>query len=270
MPIKVNCGSCSAKFKAKDELAGRRVKCPKCQNPVVIEAAAAAVPAPAPVRSAAKAAARNPLLDILDEEEVRSRARGPMCDNCGSEVKRGMVICIDCGFNLETGALLETEADEDIESTAGMSGTEQMMRKAERDLEEASGAGVDDDFGDGAESYLIALVAGFFGIIMLCLALAVVFFMETLTLFMSPAGISLIASVLLYLGMAAWISIVAFSAAQGHGIACLVSLGLYCPVFGFMTGKTLLLPAICMLVAAVMLLATGIYVGFNGIAPVPL
>lgn len=268
MPIKVKCGSCSAKFKAKDELAGRRVKCPKCQNPVVIEAAVAA---PAPVRRATpKPAAHNPLLDILDEEEVRSRVRGPMCDNCGAEVKRGMVICIDCGYNLETGDQLETEADEDIESNANMSGTEQMMRKAERDLEEATDAGADGDFGDGAESYLIALVAGFFGVIMLSMALGVVFFMETLTLFMSPAGISLIASILLYMGMAAWISIVAFSAAQGHGIACLVSLGLYCPIFGFMTGKTLLLPAICMLVSAVMLLATGIYVSYNGIAPVPI
>ena len=75
MPIKVKCGSCSTRFKAKDELAGRRVKCPKCQKPVVIEAAA-----PVPVASAPKAAAHNPLLDILDEEDVRSRVRGPMCD----------------------------------------------------------------------------------------------------------------------------------------------------------------------------------------------
>jgi len=265
MPIKVKCGSCSAQFKAKDELAGRRVKCPKCQNPVVIQAAAPARVASAPK---AKAAAHNPLLDILDEEDVRSRVRGLTCDNCGSEVKRGMVICIDCGFNLETGDQLETEADEDIESNAGMTGTEQMMRKAERDLEDAADSGGDGDFGDGAESYLIALVAGFFGIIVLCLGLAVVLFMEQLTTLMSPAGISLIASILLYMGMAAWISIVAFSAAQGHGIACLVSLGLYCPIFGFMTGKTLLLPAVCMLVSTVMLLATGIYVGYNGFAPV--
>ena len=263
MPIKVKCGSCSARFKAKDELAGRRVKCPKCQKPVVIQAAA-----PVAVPSAPKAAAHNPLLDILDEEDVRSRVRGLMCDNCGSEVKRGMVICIDCGFNLETGDQLETEADEDIESYANMTGTEQMMRKAERDLEETGGeSGADGDFGDGAESYLIALVAGFFGIIMLCMGLAVVFFMDQLTTLMSPAGISLIASILLYIGMAAWLSIVAFSASQGHGVACLVSLGLYCPIFGFMNGKTLMLPAICMLVSAVMMLATGIYVGYNGFLP---
>ena len=262
MPIKVKCGSCSAQFKAKDELAGRRVKCPQCQNPVVIAAP------PAPVSTAPKRAA-NPLLDILDEEDVQARVRGPMCDNCGSEVKRGMVICIDCGFNLETGDQLETDADEDIETSANMSGAEQMMRKAERDLDEGPDTAGDGDFGDGAESYLIAIVAGFFGVIMLAIALAVVFFMEQLTTLMSPAGISLIASVLMYLGMVLWISIVAFSASQVHGIVCLVSLGLYCPVFGFMNGKTLLLPTICLLVSVLMLIATGIYVSYNGIAPVP-
>ena len=259
MPIKVKCGNCSAQFKAKEELAGRRVKCPKCQNPVTIKAPTAAA------RQAPKRAG-NPLLDILDEEDVRSRASGPICDNCGSEVKRGAVICIDCGFNLETGDRLETEASEDVENNAGMSGTEQMMRKAKRDLEESEDQGGDGDFGDGAESYVIAMVAGFFGIIMLGMALAVVFFMEQLVTLTNPAVISLIASVFLYIGMAVWISIVAFSAESKHGIACVVSLGLYCPIFGFMTGKTLVLPAICMIVSAVMLLATGIYVSINGFA----
>ena len=266
MPIKVKCGNCSAQFKAKDELAGRRVKCPKCQNPVVIAAAAAVAASSKP--SAPKRS--NPLLDILDEEDVRSRASGPICDNCGSEVTRGTVICIDCGFNLETGDRLETEASEDIENSAGMSGTAQMMRKAQRELEESEDTGADGDFGDGADSYLIAVVAGFFGVIMLVMALAVVFFMEQLTTLMSPAGISLIASILLYIGMATWISIVAFSAQSGHGIACVATLGLYCPIFGFMTGKTLLLPAICMIVSTVMLIATSIYVSYNGIAPVPI
>ena len=263
MPIKVKCGSCSAQFKAKEELAGRRVKCPKCQNPVVIAAAAAPTPAArAPKRGA------NPLLDILDEEDVRSRTSGPICDNCGSEVKHGAVICIDCGFNLETGDRLETDASEDIENNAGMSGTDQIMRKAQRELEEGEDSGADGDFGDGAESYLIAAVAGFFGLIMLAMALSVVFFMETLTTLMSPAGISLIASVLMYLGMMAWISVVAFSSSQTHGIACLASLGIYCPIFGFMNGKTLLLPTICMLVSVVMLFATGLYVYYNGVAPI--
>ena len=260
MPIQVKCGNCSAQFKAKDELAGRRVKCPKCKNAVVISAPRAAAAARGPKRGA------NPLLDILDEEDVRSRANGPMCDNCGSEVKPGSVICIDCGFNLETGDRLETEASEDVENNAGMTGTDQMMKKAQRELEEDENPGADGDFGDGAESYLIAVVAGFFGMIMLLMALAVVFFMEQLTTLTNPAVISMIASVFLYLGMAVWISIVAFSADPKHGIACLASLGLYCPIFGFMTGKTLLLPAICMLVSTLMLIVTSIYVSYNGFA----
>lgn len=48
MPISVKCG-CGQSFKAKDELAGKNVKCPKCQKPLTIPGAkAAAVKAAAP------------------------------------------------------------------------------------------------------------------------------------------------------------------------------------------------------------------------------
>lgn len=261
MPIKVNCGSCSASFKAKDELAGRRVKCPKCQQPIVIAAAPVAAK-PAPAKRPA-----NPLLDLLDDEDVRSVARGPICGNCGVEVKNGTVICIECGFNQETGDRLTTEASEDVASGANMSGTEQMMRKAERDLEDIPISTDEDDFGDGAESYIIALVAAFFGAILLGICMAVILSMEQLSQLMAPAGISFIASILLYVGMAAWLTIVAFQAATGHGIGCVASGGLYCPIFGFMQGKTLLLPAIVMLVAMFMMIATGLYVSWYGWAP---
>jgi Zn-dependent protease with chaperone function len=36
MSIAVKCGNCQAAFKAKDEHAGRRGKCPKCQQPIVV------------------------------------------------------------------------------------------------------------------------------------------------------------------------------------------------------------------------------------------
>jgi DNA-directed RNA polymerase subunit RPC12/RpoP len=262
MPIKVHCGSCNASFKAKDELAGRRVKCPKCQSPVIIPAAPAAPKKPvAPARQA------NPLLDLLDEEDVRSVARGPICGNCGVEVKHGTVICIECGFNQETGDRLTTEASDDIDSGGNMSGADQIMAKAERDIEDIPISTDEDDFGDGAESYLIALVAAFFGAILLGICMAVILSMEQLSLLMAPAGISFIASILLYVGMGAWLSIVAFQAATGHGIGCVASGGLYCPIFGFMQGKTLLLPAIVMLVAMFMMLATGLYVSWYGWAP---
>ena len=74
MAIKVKCGSCDAGFKAKDELAGRRVKCPKCKEPLTIPSAPpkrVAKPVPA-----APAAAHNPLLDLLDEQNVQSAGSG--------------------------------------------------------------------------------------------------------------------------------------------------------------------------------------------------
>ena len=48
MPIAVSCPSCGASFRVKDELAGRRGKCPKCQGVLEIprpQAAASSKPA---------------------------------------------------------------------------------------------------------------------------------------------------------------------------------------------------------------------------------
>jgi ribosomal protein L32 len=204
---------------------------------------------------------------LLDEENVRSVARGPICENCGVEVKRNARICIDCGFNLETGDKLSTEAGEDVENTGGMTGTEQMLRKAERELEESEDDFDPEDFGDGAESYLIAGVAGFFGLLLIGIGMTVILTMEQLSLLMNPAGISLIASIGLFFGMWVWISLVAFKASSAHGIACLASLGLYCPIFGFMQGKSLILPSIVILVSILMMIATGVYVSYSGWGP---
>jgi len=36
MSIAVTCPKCSASFKAKDEHAGKKAKCPKCGGPIVV------------------------------------------------------------------------------------------------------------------------------------------------------------------------------------------------------------------------------------------
>jgi len=56
MPIKVQC-ACGKSFAAKDELAGKTVKCPACQQPLKIPGAS---PASAPAKPAAKPAAAKP------------------------------------------------------------------------------------------------------------------------------------------------------------------------------------------------------------------
>jgi hypothetical protein len=47
VPISVTCPQCSTTLKVKDELAGKRGKCPKCEGPVQIPAASAAEMKPA-------------------------------------------------------------------------------------------------------------------------------------------------------------------------------------------------------------------------------
>ena len=55
MPIKISCGDCSAKLAVKDELAGRTVKCPKCQQAIKVPAPAS--DGDAPVSAGSKSAA---------------------------------------------------------------------------------------------------------------------------------------------------------------------------------------------------------------------
>ena len=39
MPIRVKCESCKKTLSVKDHLAGKKIKCPVCQNVVVVPAA---------------------------------------------------------------------------------------------------------------------------------------------------------------------------------------------------------------------------------------
>ncbi len=268
MAIKVKCGSCDAGFKAKDELAGRRVKCPKCKEPLTIPSAPpkrVAKPVPA-----APAAAHNPLLDLLDEQNVQSAGSGgPMCENCAADLEPGAFICMECGFNHQTGKRLQTESheDESFGSESGMSDADRIMAKAEKDIDDTPVAAGDQDFGEGAASYLIAGIAFIAGIILIGLGITVVLSMDYIGTFINSGGISFIASCALYLAMAAWITTVAFRQKPGHGVACLCTAFLWCIPYGFMQGKTLLLPSVIMTAGFLIGSASGIYVSYNGFKP---
>lgn len=93
MPIPVAC-QCGAKFNAKDELAGKAVRCPKCKQPLTIPA-----PQAAPAASSA-------LDDLFDEVGIEQK-HGPTCPNCGAELKANAVLCVACGFNMQTGEKAE-------------------------------------------------------------------------------------------------------------------------------------------------------------------
>jgi hypothetical protein len=121
MPIKVQCG-CGKAFAAKDELAGKTVKCPGCQKPLKIPdgAAAAAKSAAKPgaaagsstPRSAGKAsapAASKPSDSLFDEIGLAPAAEGTRpCPGCTEPLAIEAVICIKCGYNTRIGRRMET------------------------------------------------------------------------------------------------------------------------------------------------------------------
>ena len=124
MPIKVAC-ACGAAFAAKDELAGRTVKCPKCAQPLTIPAGGGAAPkAPAGAsKPAAAAAAQRPAAprpqsaaaapaaapSLFDEVGLKGAVPGaPACPGCAAPLPPNAVLCVKCGYNLKLGRRMET------------------------------------------------------------------------------------------------------------------------------------------------------------------
>jgi hypothetical protein len=109
MPIKVQC-ACGAAFAAKDELAGRTVKCPKCQQPLKIPGAAAAPQAVAAGTVAARAPApAQKVDDHWDDVGLGARAAGTHpCPGCAAPLQPNAILCVKCGYNLKLGRRLET------------------------------------------------------------------------------------------------------------------------------------------------------------------
>ena len=135
MPIKVQC-ACGKAFAAKDELAGKTVKCPACQQPLKIPGGpAAAAPAAKPAaakpaapgssskpaapkpggaaaRPAAPTSASAPVTgagDLFDEIGLQAAAPDTRpCPGCTEPMPLAAVICIKCGYNTRLGRRMET------------------------------------------------------------------------------------------------------------------------------------------------------------------
>jgi len=139
MPIKVTC-QCGKSFAAKDELAGKAVKCPNCQQPLRIpggapskaaqvRATAAAAKAPKPAAKPAAKPAPKPasssstsgigLGEDLRPRELSDSALSEVglhqqslsarpCPGCTAPLAPDAVICIKCGYNTKLGRRMET------------------------------------------------------------------------------------------------------------------------------------------------------------------
>jgi hypothetical protein len=133
MPIKVQC-ACGKAFAAKDELAGKTVKCPGCQKPLKIPgetasakaegkpangqgtgaakpaAAKTAAPKPAPAKQPAAAAPAPPSADSLfDEIGLAPPVEGTRpCPGCTEPLAIEAVVCVKCGYNTRLGRRMTT------------------------------------------------------------------------------------------------------------------------------------------------------------------
>jgi DNA-directed RNA polymerase subunit RPC12/RpoP len=109
----IACPECKKKFKGRDDLEGKKIKCPACGHPFIVKQAAADKPgsAPAPPTAPAKKKAWEE-----EEEEEGSNPYGvthldlaPRCPHCANLMATpDAIICLHCGYNTQTRQLGST------------------------------------------------------------------------------------------------------------------------------------------------------------------
>lgn len=142
MPILAQCGSCQKKFKAGDQLAGKKVKCPQCGSVITIPQpqppAAASSPPPPPPPSPFQSS----VASILDEEDIPLQAMpkpaatpaqpSRLCPGCGAGLSEQAVLCVHCGFDTRSGRKLEVGSAADEEASgSGATGKKKKKRSRE-------------------------------------------------------------------------------------------------------------------------------------------
>ena len=173
MPIKVTC-QCGQSFNAKDELAGKAVKCPKCQQPLRIPAAAnPAAKAPAAKASAAKKPAppSDPLGggSMFDEVGLKQHAAGTRpCPGCAEPLPQEAVVCVKCGYNTKLGRRMTTtnaSGGGDEQAGHGAVAADQLERAAQtmEEDKEAEKATTNEGLPWWVYLILLAVLLGFLG-----------------------------------------------------------------------------------------------------------
>lgn len=217
MPLRVTC-QCGVALNVPETMAGKGVKCPKCQTVIAVgtQAKPAATPKPAAAKPAAAkpAAAANPassnkapqdaMSKLLDSAGLKKR-EGIFCPSCDRSLPPGTAICVGCGYSLEAGSKIEGFEVETKEF-----GNKRLVEAAEMMAREAE-----------TESRL--LKAGMPWWMMTAIILAVVFMMTAILLKMDVKTSGNVSSVPLIakLQSANYGPVIAFSAGGG---ACLVAL----------------------------------------------
>ncbi|MBM3999295.1 MAG: hypothetical protein FJ297_07110 [Planctomycetes bacterium] len=175
MPITIAC-RCGQKLNVKDELAGKRVKCPKCGAALSIPGSdpsvAGSARGDARAAPASKAAHRRQD-DAFDEIGLILRGEGEAeCPSCRSAVPKNAVLCVNCGYNFQSGQRIQTlgksQADPEPRTAEVKTKSEvdKMIEFAEDELEKEP---VKQDLGYGSRSsaWVITLIMiAIFGVVL--------------------------------------------------------------------------------------------------------
>jgi uncharacterized Zn finger protein (UPF0148 family) len=155
MPIAVTC-QCGKTLSVRDELAGKAVKCPSCQqvirvagSPKAPGTAPAKATANAPARPASPAGVARPAaptdMDNFFEEAGFAVKTGQFCPECLKPLAPGAVLCTNCGYHLESGSRLQgynAEIESEDGAEAALKRAEDHMRRAKELDDRLQGAGM--------------------------------------------------------------------------------------------------------------------------------
>ena len=271
MSIRFACEHCQSKLNVADKYGGKRVKCPKCAQPIKVPAAEAdpGEDLLAPIEPAAPAAGgwgqgtRTHLDDLLDEAGVKEAVTGPTCPACGSEITEGALICIECGYNFESGEQMATMMSQDTLEEGG-SETDRMLRKAEKELDESPMHVDEGGFGDGPEAFLIAFGALIGGAFIVGAIVFVIFLFDRIT---EAEGMTILVTfvmcLLFHVIGRLWIIIVSFFEGPGHGFGTLLC-NIYAYIYGFSRFGNLWMPTFLMLMGEIGLFVVQMMMAFGG------
>ncbi len=102
MPIPVSC-QCGYQVDAPDQYAGQQVPCPSCQNPLQVP-----LLQQAPVDTM--------LGEMLSDAGINAVTPGGYrCANCSASIPGGAIICLECGYNAESGQMMGVPDQDDKE-----------------------------------------------------------------------------------------------------------------------------------------------------------
>ncbi|MEM9369327.1 MAG: hypothetical protein AAGD07_25385 [Planctomycetota bacterium] len=248
MPIALKC-ECGKQLKVRDELAGKAIKCPACQQPVRVPAAGKAVPAQPATRTRpapAPAPTAGGDLDSLFAEEGMDQVVAQACPACGVPMAANAVLCTKCGYNIQTGERLEGHKVAGVDIDMGTMALDKAASDIEKDKElQEKMLGK-----SGMPPWMLALVlsimAGAVGIATLTVnasrrAESIGF--SPMATFLNFAG-----ALFLVVAIGSLLSLMgaAFKKSRNQGLLTLTIL--YAPIFGLINIKTCWKPLLVLLV----------------------